>query len=290
MNQGRVIVLAVVAVVIVLIASSAVYTVNPAQWALVMRFGKVLQTGDKPGLHFKIPLIDSVTYYDKRILNLDAEPQRYLTEEKKALVVDSFVKWRIIDPLAFYQSVGGSEESARTRLEQLVNGGLRNEFGKRKLLDIVSGDRQEIMDDLRVSADKTARQYGIEVVDVRLQRVDLPDKVSDSVYRRMEAERARIAKQHRAQGAEAAEKIRADANRQAEVIRADAYRQAQEIRGEGDAKATDIYARSLRINPDFYKLYRSLEAYRKSFNSKDDVMILDPSSEFFRYLKNPQSH
>jgi membrane protease subunit HflC len=289
MNQGRVIVLALVAVIVVLVGSSSFYTVNPKEWALVMRFGKVLKTNDQTGLHFKIPMIDRVTYYDKRILNLDMEPQRYLTVGKKALVVDSYVKWHIVDPLEFYQAVDGSEDSVGVRLTQLVNGGLRNEFGKRKLLEIVSGDRQQIVDDLRASLEKAAQQYGVEVVDVRLQRIDLPEKVSVSVYRRMEANRSRIAKQYRAQGAEAAQTIRADANRQAEIIRANAYQKAQAIRGEGDAKATLIYSRALRINPDFYKLYRSLEAYRKSFKNKDDVLILDPSSEFFRYLKNPNS-
>ncbi len=289
MSQGRTIVAAALAIVVLLVASSSIYTVDQRKWALVMRFGKVLRSDDQPGFHLKAPLLDKVYYYDKRILTLDAEPQRYLTEEKKALIVDSFVKWRIIDPLKFYLTVNGDEDYARTRLQQLINGGLRTEFGKRPLRDIVSGDRQEIMDILRVSADDAARQFGIQVVDVRLQRVDLPDEVSDSVYRRMEAERTRIAKEHRAKGAEEAEKIRAEANRKSAVIRADAYRDAQKIRGEGDAKAIDIYARSLRINPEFYKLYRSLEAYKKSFHSKDDVLILDPSSEFFRYLKNPQS-
>ncbi|MEJ2106236.1 MAG: protease modulator HflC [Acidiferrobacteraceae bacterium] len=288
MNQGRLIVGLVVVVIAAVVLSSSFYTVDMRQWALVTRFGKVLKADDKPGLHWKTPFVDSVRYYDKQILTLDAEPQRYLTEEKKTLIVDSFVKWRIVDPLKFYLTVGGSEANARTRLQQVINGGLRTEFGKRPLHAVVSGDRQEIMDILRVSADKAAREFGIEVVDVRLQRVDLPDEVSQSVYRRMEAERTRIAKDHRARGAEAAEKIKAEADRKSQVIKAEAYRDAQQIRGEGDAKAIDIYARSLRVNPSFYQLYRSLEAYKKTFRSKDDVLILDPSSEFFRYLKNSQ--
>jgi len=202
-------------------------------------------------------------------------------------LVDSFVKWRIADARQYFLRVGGSERGAKTRLEQLVNSGLRDEFGKRTVRDVVSGDRREIMRILTTNTDKEGREYGIEVVDVRIQRVDLPEEVSLSVYRRMKAERARIANELRAQGAEAAEKIRADAERQREILVADAYSKAEKIRGQGDARATAVYARAYNRAPRFYSLYRSLIAYKESFKNKDDIMIVDPSADFFRYLKKP---
>jgi len=203
------------------------------------------------------------------------------------VVVDSFVKWRINDALKYYLTVGGQEFDARRRLEQVVNSGLRDEFGKRTVANVISTDRHKIMELLTVNTDKEARKFGIEVLDVRIQRVDLPDEVSQSVYQRMKAERSRIANELRAQGAEAAEKIRADAERKREILLADAYRQAEKIRGEGDAKATSVYAGAYSRAPEFYSFYRSLSAYRESFKKKEDIMIVDPSADFFRYMKKP---
>jgi membrane protease subunit HflC len=228
-----------------------------------------------------------VRYFDSRILTLDAEPQPFLTKEKKYVVVDSFVKWRIEDALKYFLTVSGQEVDARRRLEQVVNSSLRDEFGKRTVHDVISTDRQMIMDILTAYADQEARKFGIVVSDVRIQRVDLPDEVSQSVYQRMKAERLRIANELRAQGAEAAEKIRADAERQREVLVAEAYGKAERVRGEGDAKATAIYAAAYTRAPEFYSLYRSLIAYKESFRKKDDIMIVDPSADFFKYMKKP---
>jgi membrane protease subunit HflC len=271
--------------IVVISMMSVLYTVDEREKAIVVRLGKVIRFDDKPGLHWKLPVAEEVRFFDGRIITLDAPPQRYLTKEKKTLVVDSYVKWRVADTLKYYLTVQGDESTANTRLEQLVNGGLRAEFGKRTLHEIVAGERDDIMKILQASADEAANEFGIEVVDVRLKRVDLPEKVSESVYLRMEAERTRIAKEHRAKGAEEAEKIRADAERQRKILLAEAYGKGERIRGEGDAKATAIYARALKRNPEFYTFYRSLGAYRRSFKGKEDVLILDPSSEFFKYLK-----
>ena len=233
----------------------------------------------------KWPLIQNVRYFDKRILTIDsAEPERFLTSEKKNVLVDSFVKWRIIDVKQFYLSVG-DEARAQIRLTQAVNASLREEFGKRTVHDVVSGERDKIMEEMRSKADADARNIGVQVVDVRLKRVDLPLEVSESVYRRMEAERKRVANQLRSQGAAEAEKIRADADRQREIIVAEADREAQRIKGEGDAKATAIYSAAFGQNPEFYSFYRSLDAYRNSFRNKSDVLVLEPTSEFFKYLK-----
>jgi len=285
MTQFKLVVLVAVVALVLVGLNSVFYTVDEREKAIVIQFGQVIRHSDEAGLHFKLPLVQDVRYFDSRILTLDAEPQRYLTKEKKSVVVDSFVKWRILDVLTYYLRVQGNEVRARARLQTLVNSGLRDEFGKRTLHEVVSGDRSEIMQILAVNTDKAAREFGIEVVDVRLQRVDLPVEVSQSVYQRMEAERTRIAKELRAQGAEAAEKIRAEAERKREIMVAEAYRDAQRTRGEGDAKAAATYARAYKRNPDFYSLYRSLNAYRASFNKKEDIMIVDPSSEFFKYLK-----
>lgn len=288
MNQNKMIAVLGLVAILVISAMSVFYTVDEREKAIVVRLGKVIRYDDPPGLHWKWPVAEEVRFFDSRIITLDAPPQRYLTKEKKTLVVDSFVKWRVADTLKYYLTVQGDEATANTRLQQLVNGGLRTEFGKRTLHEIVAGERDEIMKILQASADKSAHEFGIEVVDVRLKRVDLPEKVSESVYLRMEAERTRIAKEHRAKGAEAAEKIRAGAERKREILLAEAYRESERLRGDGDAKATAIYARALKRNPEFYTFYRSLGAYKKSFKSKEDVLILDPSSEFFRYLKTPR--
>lgn len=270
----------------ILLASVVLFTVDQRQFAIVFQLGEVKTVIDKPGLHFKLPFIQNVRFFEKRILTLDSpEPDRFITSEKKNVLVDSFVKWRIIDPRLYYISVQGDESRARTRLSQTVNAGLREEFGKRTVNDVVSGERDKIMDEMRVKADLDARKIGVEIVDVRLKRVELPDEVSVSVYRRMEAERKRVANELRSTGFAESEKIRADADRQREVIIANAYREAQQIKGDGDARATAIYARAFGQNPEFYDFYRSLEAYRSTFRNKSDVMVVDPTSDFFKYLK-----
>lgn len=267
--------------------SMSLFTVDQRQFALVFQLGEVKGQINEPGLHFKIPLIQNVRYFEKRILTLDTtEPERFITSEKKNVLVDSFVKWRIIDPKLYYISVGGDEARAKTRLEQTVNAGLREEFGKRTVHEVVSGERDKIMDDMRGKADQDARKIGVQIVDVRLKRVDLPAEVSESVYRRMEAERKRVANELRSQGGAEAEKIKADADKQREVIVAEAYRDAQKIKGDGDARASAIYAQAFGQSPEFYAFYRSLEAYRSSFKNKSDVLVVEPNSEFFKYLKN----
>lgn len=273
-------------VLLVIITSSA-YTVDQREYALVFRLSEIVSVKSEPGLYFKMPMVENIRYYDKRILTLNwEEPDRFITSEKKNVLVDSFVKWRIIDPSKYYVSVRGDEVQAERRLSQMVNDGLRAEFGKRTIHDVVSGERSEIMEILRQRADKESRQMGIQILDVRLRRVDLPKEVSESVYQRMEAERKSVANELRSQGAAAAEKIRADADRQREVIIAEAYRDAQKVKGEGDAKAAEVYAQAFGKNPEFYAFYRSQEAYKNSFKSKSDVMVIDQSSDFFKYMRS----
>ncbi|NMG33366.1 protease modulator HflC [Azoarcus sp. TTM-91] len=272
---------------LLVLASMSLFTVDQRQYAVVFQLGEVKEVIETPGLNVKLPLIQNVRYFDKRILTMDTpEPERFITSEKKNVLVDHFVKWRIVDPRLYYESVAGDEARARTRLNQTVNAGLREEFGRRTVHDVVSGARDQIMEDMRTKADQDARKIGVQIVDVRLKRVDLPTEVSESVYRRMEAERKRVANELRSQGGAEAEKIRADADRQREVLIAEAYRSAQEVKGEGDAKATAIYAQAFGQNPEFYSFYRSLEAYRSSFDGKDDVLVVDPSSDFFKFMKS----
>ena len=280
------VVLAGVLLFIILISASA-FTVDQREYALVKRLGEVVAIEKTPGLYFKMPFVDNVVYFDNRILTLNwEEPDRFITSEKKNVLVDSFVKWRIIDPQKYYVSVKGDEVQAERRLSQTVNDGLRAEFGKRTIHDVVSGERGQIMEILRQRADRDSRQIGIQVLDVRIKRVDLPENVSNSVYDRMEAERKGVANQLRSEGSAAAEKIRADADRQREVIVAEAFKEAQRIKGEGDAKAAGIYSATYGKSPEFYAFYRSLEAYRNSFKSKSDVMVLEPSSDFLKYMRN----
>jgi len=279
------ILVALLATLVVL--SLSAFTVDQREFAIVFRLGEIVSVKKEPGIYFKMPLVENVRTFEKRIVTLDwVEPDRFITSEKKNVLVDSFVKWRIIDPAKYYVSVRGDEAQAEARLSQTVNDNLRAEFGKRTIHDVVSGERGKIMDILRQKADREARQMGIQVLDVRLKRVDLPQEVSESVYQRMEAERKRVANELRSQGSGAAEKIRADADKQREVILAEAFREAQRIKGEGDSKASEIYAGAYSRNPEFYSFYRSLEAYRNSFRSKADVLVLSPDSEFFKYLKN----
>ena len=280
-------VLAAIVVTLLVVVAMSMFTVDQRQYALVFQLGEVKRIITEPGLNFKIPMIQNVRYFDRRILTLDNnDPERFITSEKKNVLVDSFVKWRIVDPKLYYVSVGGDEARAKTRLNQTVNAGLREEFGKRTVHDVISGERDRIMEDMRIKADADARKIGVQIVDVRLKRVELPNEVSEAVYLRMEAERKRVANELRSEGAAEAEKIRADADRQREVIIANAYRDAQKIKGEGDAEAARIYAEAFGRDAQFAQFYRSLEAYKASFSKKSDVMVLDPSSsEFFRALR-----
>lgn len=274
-------------VALAMLASASMYTVDQRQNVIIDQLGEVKEVVSAPGLHFKWPLIQKVRYFDMRILTYDdAEPLRFITSEKKPVLVDSFVKWRIIDVKQYYVSVQGDETRAATRLKQTISGGLQAEFGSRTVHDVVSGEREKIMQEVRDKADLDLRRIGVEIVDVRLKRVDLPQEVSESVYRRMEAERKRVANELRSTGSAEAERIRADADRQREVILAEAYRDAQLIRGEGDAKAAATYAQAFTQNPEFYSFYRSMEAYRATFRGKGDLMLVEPNSDFFRYLKD----
>jgi membrane protease subunit HflC len=274
-------------IVVLLVMGMSVFVVDQRQNAIVFRLGEVIAIKKEPGLYFKVPLLDNVRFFDIRILTIDsAEPERFLTSEKKNVLVDLFVKWRITDVRSYYTSVAGEEMRAQTRLLQTINDGLRAEFGNRTVNDVVSGERDKIMELMRNKANEDASKIGVEVLDVRLKRVDLPQEVSESVYRRMEAERKRVANELRSTGGAESETIRADADKQREVILAEAYRDAQRIKGEGDAKASATYARAYEINPEFYTFYRSLEAYRASFKSRNDILVLEPNSEFFKYLKS----
>ena len=279
---------AAVLIALLLVASSALFTVDQRQNAIVFQLGEVKEVIVKPGLHFKWPLIQNVRLFDMRILGYDdVEPLRFLTQGNKPVLVDSFIRWRIVDVRLYFVSVQGNEVEATRRLRQTISGALRDEFGGRTVHDVVSGERDAVMDRVRQKADKDLRRIGVEIVDVRLKRVDLPQEVSESVYRRMEAERKRIANELRSTGSAEAERIRADADRQREVILANAYRDAQKTKGEGDARAAATYAKAFSENAEFYAFYRSMEAYRSTFRGRNDLMVLDPSADFFRYLKEP---
>jgi len=288
MMGGRVGGAIAVLIVLAVLTALSLFVVDQRQNAIVFRLGEIVDIKTEPGLYFKLPVLDNVRFFDTRILTVDtAEPERFITSEKKNVLVDLFVKWRIVDVRQYYISVGGDEARAVTRLTQTINSSLRDEFGNRTVHDVVSGERDKIMDLMRDKANEDAGKIGVQVLDVRLKRVDLPQEVSESVYRRMEAERKRVANELRSTGAAESEKIRADADRQREVIIAEAYSEAQQIKGEGDARASAIYARAYEQNPEFYSFYRSLEAYRAAMRGRNDLLVLDPSSDFFKYLKNP---
>lgn len=277
-----------VLIAIFFLGSSAIYIVDERQQAILFQLGEVVDVKTEPGLYFKIPIAQNVRYFEKRILTMDTEePERFITSEKKNVLVDLFVKWRIIDVKQYYISVRGDEGLAQTRLAQTINASLRDEFGNRTVHDVVSGERDMIMEIMRQKADSDARSIGVEVVDVRLKRVDLPQEVSESVYKRMEAERKRVANELRSTGAAESEKIRADADRQREVILAEAYREAQKTMGDGDSQAAATYAIAFQKDPEFYAFWRSMDAYKQSFKNKGDMMVLEPTSDFFKYLKNP---
>ena len=278
----------IVFIPIMIILSLSTFTVDQREHALVFRLGEIVAVKDKPGLYFKVPIVDNVRFFDKRILTYNSsQPDRFITSEKKNVLVDSYIKWRIVAPAQYYVSVNGDEQQAERRLTQTVNDGLRAEFGKRTIQEVVSGQRSEIMGIIQERADRDSDQIGIEILDVRLRRVDLPKEVSESVYQRMEAERKSVANQLRSQGFADSEKIRAEAEKQRDIIITNAYKDAQIIKGEGDAIAAKVYADAFSKNKEFYDFYRSLEAYRKSFNGKDDILVLDPDSDFFKYLRSP---
>jgi membrane protease subunit HflC len=275
----------VIIVILGVLGSSAVYVVDEREKAIVFQFGEIVSSSEKAGLYFKLPVINNVSFFDARIQTMDADPQLFLTKEKKNLVVDSFVKWRVRNARDFYTKLGGLAANARNRLAQRVNDALRQEFGNRSVQQVISGDRAEIMNTVRKNIDSEINSLGIEVVDVRLKRVDLDPDISERVYQRMEAERSRVAKDLRARGAEEAERIRADADRERAVTLANANREAEEIRGQGDAQATGIYAEAYQRDREFYRLYRSLNAYRATFDSADNLLVIEPNSEFFQYFK-----
>ncbi|HEY7886142.1 MAG TPA: protease modulator HflC [Cellvibrionaceae bacterium] len=278
----------IVLVVILFTGASSVYIVNEFERAVVLRFGSLIEVDVEPGIHVKLPFADVVRKFDGRVLTADARPESFFTIENKRLTVDSFAKWRIRDVDVYYRATGGDEALAADRLGQRINDGLRSQFGSRTLHEVVSGERDALMTNLTESLNTTALdQLGVEVIDIRVKRIDLPADVSQSVYDRMAADRQKEASEHRAKGREQAEVIRADADRQVAVLEANAYRDAELVRGDGDAQAASIYAGAYNKDPEFYAFVRSLTAYRTTFANKDDLMVVDPSSEFFRYLGQP---
>ncbi len=274
-------------VILVILLTQSLYVVKETQRAVLLRFGEIIQFDVSPGLHFKFPILNTVRKFDSRILTLDAAPQRYLTSEKKALMVDSFVKWRVKDVAKYFTTSGGDEERLKRLLIQRVDTGLRNEFGVRTVKEVVSGERDELMNKLATQLDLIAqRELGIEVIDLRVKKIDLPTEVSESVYNRMRTERERLARELRAQGNEVAAEIRAKADKSKTVILADAYREAEETKGDGDATATATYASAYSKNAEFYDFTRSLKAYQATFENKSDILLIDPESDFFKYLDN----
>ena len=263
------------------------FRVYEYQNAILFQLGKIERSDLKPGLHFKLPFVQNVRTFDLRLQTLDAEPQRFLTGEKKDVIVDSFARWRINDVVQFYKSIDGDPRRAGFLLSQKINDSLRSEFGKRTVQEVVSGDRGAIMQSVTRIANERGLDLGMEVLDVRLKRIDLPTEVSSNVYERMRSERSRVAREFRARGDKESMTIRADADRQRTVISAEAYKDAQEMRGFGDAGAEEIYAKAYNSDPEFYDFYRSLDAYKSAFNSKNDVLLLNPDTEFFKYFVKP---
>ncbi|MCK5335082.1 MAG: protease modulator HflC [Gammaproteobacteria bacterium] len=276
----------IVLVIIGIAVSLSTFFVDEREKAILLKFGTIERSDYEPGIHFKVPFVNNVRKFDSRILTIDQRPERFLTAEKKYLIVDSFIKWQIKDVEKYFLATGGDERRAGLLLYQIVNNGLRDEFGKRTIQEVITGDRAEIMGIMtRLAGDKT-ESLGVAIVDVRIKRIDYPEKISESVYQRMRTERERDAREFRSEGKEAAERVTADADKQSKVILAEAYRDAEKLRGSGDAKAANIYANSFSKDREFYRFYRSLEAYKETFRSKSDVMLIQPDSEFFRYLKD----
>jgi membrane protease subunit HflC len=287
--MNRLISVVIALVIAVGIFFSTMFVVDQRQYAIVFALGEVKNVISEPGLHFKLPPpFQNVIFLDKRILTLDTpDADRFITAEKKNILVDAFVKWRIVDPRLYYVSFSGDERSAQNRMAQIVKASLNEEITKRTVREVISGERGKVMDGIQKKVTEEAKQIGVEIVDVRLKRVDYVDQINASVFERMKSERARVANELRSTGAAESEKIRADADRQRTVILAEAYRDAEQVRGEGDAKASQIYAQAFGQSPEFYKFYRSLEAYRASFKTRNDMLVIDPNSEFFKYFKNP---
>jgi len=280
-------ILLIIGAALFLLVSSALYTVKETQTAIKLLLGEIVSVETVAGLKFKMPFVNNVVKFDNRIQTLDAPAERFLTGEKKNVIVDSYVKWRIVDAEQFYKSTGGNIARTNNRLTQIIKTGLKSEFSKRTIADVVSGERSQIMANIVKLAKKDIAEFGIEIIDVRIKRIDLSQEVSNSVYRRMQAERQRVAKEFRSKGAEEAEIIRAAADKERTIILANAYRDSEKIRGEGDAISAGNYAEAYNQNVDFYSFYRSLESYKKSFSSQSDILVLNPNTEFFRHF-NPE--
>lgn len=286
---NRLVVIVLGVLIALMILSSTFYVVDQRKYAILFAFGEIKDVIREPGLHFKLPPpFQNVIYLDKRILTIDApEAERFITAEKRNILVDTYVKWKIVEPRQYYISIGAEQDRAVTRMGQIIKAALNEEITKRTTHEVVSGEREKVMSAIKGKVAEEAKQIGVEIVDVRLKRVDLLPEISESIYRRMEAERRRVANELRSTGSAESEKIRADADRQREVIIAEAYRDAEKTKGEGDARASAVYAQAFGSNPEFYAFYRSLDAYRKSFRGKGDVFVVDPSTDFFKFMKNP---
>ena len=285
--MNRIVAALIAGFIAIMLLSSTVFVVDQRKYAVVFALGEVKEVISEPGLYFKLPPpFQNVLYLDKRILTLDTpEPERFITAEKKNILVDAYVKWRIADPRLYFRSFGGDEKPARNRMSQIVKAALNDEITKRTVREVISGQRGKVMEAILAKVSAEAKAIGVDIIDVRLKRVDYVEQINNSVYERMKSERVRVANELRSTGSADSEKIRADADKQRTVILAEAYREAEKIRGEGDAKASQVYAEAFGKNPEFYKFYRSLEAYRATFKDKGDVMVVDPSSEFFKYFK-----
>ena len=287
--MNRFIVAVIGAFIALMVLSSTIFLVNQRQYAILFAFGEVKQVISDPGLHFKLPPpFQNVLFLDKRILTIDPpDTDRFITAEKMNILIDAFVKWRITDPKLYFVSFGGDEKRAQDRMSQIVKAALNDEITKRTVREVISGQRGKVMDSIRQKVQDESKQIGVDIIDVRLKRVDYVDQINSSVYDRMKSERLRVANELRSTGSAESEKIRADADKKRTVILAEAYRDAEKTRGEGDAKASQIYAQAFGQNPGFYKFYRSLEAYRASFKTRQDLMVIDPHSEFFKYFRSP---
>ncbi|HEX7080162.1 MAG TPA: protease modulator HflC [Gammaproteobacteria bacterium] len=284
--SSKVNVFLILLVVVAVLVRMSVFTVDERDHVLKLQFGEIIESSYEPGLHFKWPLVQRVVRIPKRVLNYENSEERFLTGEKKNLIVDYFVTWRVVDPAQYYRSVRADEEAAWMRLSAIVKEGIKAAISRRTVREVVSAERSELMDGMLLQARERSPELGIELVDVRVKRIELSDEVSESVYERMRQERRRVAAQLRAEGDEEAERIEADADRQRTVILAEAYRDAERIRGEGDARAAEIYAQAYSRNPEFYAFYRSMRAYREAIGGANDILVLEPDSEFFRFLQN----
>lgn len=286
--SGRNLTMLLIAALVLFVGSNALYVIKETERGVLLRFGEVVNPDLTPGLHVKVPFVNNVRKFDGRVITVDTQPERFFTQEQKALIVDSYAKYRIADTATFYTATNGEESRAAGLLAQRINDGLRNQVASRTIQEVVSGERDELMETITRQLDVVAREeLGVEMVDIRVKQIDLPPDVSESVYRRMNAEREKEARERRSQGQELAEGIRAAADREVTVIRANAYREAEQIRGDGDAEATRIYAESFGQDPEFYSFTRSLRAYQDSFQDSGDILLLQPDSDFFRYLKDP---